>query len=162
MRAAIIESPYAAAPYPWGDDVVYGAFNKELWDEVSIRRHVQYARELMRWALYNGLTPYASHLLYTQPGVLRDDVPAEREMGILAAKRWHELADVAVVGLDYHVSSGMLWGIQQHVDQEREIKFVKLYQKNDVKDVVTLFPKDGKIPGLDKLHIVDSAKKRWA
>ncbi len=50
MRRAIIESPFA------GD----------------VERNVRYARAAMRDCLMRRETPYASHLLYTQEGVLDD------------------------------------------------------------------------------------------
>ena len=62
MRLVILESPYA------GD----------------IERNVAYARECIRDCLLRGESPIASHLLFTQPGILRDDVPAERELSIAA------------------------------------------------------------------------------
>src|ERR1019366_3199089 len=63
MRLVIVESPYA------GD----------------IEANVAYARACVRDALARGEAPFVSHLLYTQPGILRDEVPAERERGIAAA-----------------------------------------------------------------------------
>jgi hypothetical protein len=40
-----------------------------------------------------GEAPIASHLLYTQPGVLNDGVPAERAHGIEAGLAWLRAAD---------------------------------------------------------------------
>ena len=54
MERVIIESPFA------GD----------------VDRNLRYARAAMRDCLLRGESPYASHLLYTQPGVLNDDIPA--------------------------------------------------------------------------------------
>lgn len=62
MRLVVLESPYA------GD----------------VERNVRYARAAVRDCLDRGEAPIASHLLYTQPGVLDDLVPAERAMGIEA------------------------------------------------------------------------------
>ena len=42
-------------------------------------RNVRYARACVRDSLLRGEAPIASHLLYTQPGVLRDNVAGERE-----------------------------------------------------------------------------------
>lgn len=53
LRLVIVESPYA------GD----------------IEANVAYARRCLRDSLARGEAPIASHLLYTQEGVLRDDVP---------------------------------------------------------------------------------------
>ena len=89
MRLVIVESPYA------GD----------------IEANVAYARACVRDALTRGEAPFASHLLYTQPGILRDDVPAEREHGIAAALAWYRVADAAVVYTDRGISRGMEQGI---------------------------------------------------
>lgn len=56
MILVLLESPYAG--------------NVEL--------NVTYARACMRDCLKRGEAPFASHLLYTQPGVLDDLVPNER------------------------------------------------------------------------------------
>jgi hypothetical protein len=89
MRLVIIESPYA------GD----------------VEANVAYARACMLDALDRGEAPFASHLLYTQPGVLRDEVPAERERGIAAALAWYQVADAAAVYTDRGISRGMEFGI---------------------------------------------------
>ena len=89
MRLVIVESPYA------GD----------------IEANVAYARACIRDALARGEAPFASHLLYTQPGILRDEVPAEREKGIAAALAWYRTADAAVVYTDRGISRGMEAGI---------------------------------------------------
>lgn len=84
-RRVIIESPYA------GD----------------IDRNAVYARECLRDSLQRGEAPLASHLLYTQPGVLRDEVPNEREQGIAAGLAWLRAADAMVIYQDLDISPGM-------------------------------------------------------
>lgn len=66
MRRVILESPYA------GD----------------VGANLAYARAALRDSLMRGETPVASHLLYTQTGVLDDSDPAERELGISAGLAW--------------------------------------------------------------------------
>ena len=66
MKRVILESPYA------GD----------------VERNVAYARACLRDSLLRGEAPIASHLLYTQPGVLDDQIPEERQMGIDAGLAW--------------------------------------------------------------------------
>ena len=90
MRLVILESPYA------GD----------------IERNVTYARRCLRDSLLRGESPLASHLLYTQDGVLRDDVPAERQQGIAAGFAWHQKAAASVVYEDLGISYGMQQGIE--------------------------------------------------
>ena len=57
-------------------------------------------------------SPYASHLLYTQPGVLRDRVAHERDLGIRAGLEWGKQAQATVVYIDRGISAGMLRGIE--------------------------------------------------
>lgn len=89
MRLVIIESPYA------GD----------------IERNVEYARACVRDSLLRGEAPIASHLLYTQPGILDDNIPAERQHGIDAGLAWRAVAHASVVYVDLGVSRGMQYGI---------------------------------------------------
>ena len=90
MKRVILESPYA------GDDV---------------EANVEYARRCVRDALARGEAPIASHLLYTQPGILRDEVPHERQWGIDAGLAWRAVADASVVYTDRGISKGMEYGI---------------------------------------------------
>jgi len=85
MRRVILESPYA------GD----------------VDRHVAYARRCVRDCLQRDEAPIASHLLFTQPNVLRDEDPQERALGIAAGLAWVPVADVMVVYYDYGISDGM-------------------------------------------------------
>lgn len=89
MRLVIIESPYA------GD----------------VEANVEYARRCVRDSLSRGEAPIASHLLYTQPGVLDDDVPSERQWGIDAGLAWRAVAQASVVYTDRGISKGMEYGI---------------------------------------------------
>jgi hypothetical protein len=86
MRLVIIESPYA------GD----------------IDRNVAYARACMRDSLERGEAPIASHLLYTQPGILRDEDTVERQWGIDAGLAWRRAAEKAVFYTDRNWSGGMI------------------------------------------------------
>ena len=89
MRRVILESPYA------GD----------------VEANVAYARAAVRDSLLRGEVPIASHLLYTQPGILNDDAPDERQLGIEAGLAWRFAADATVVYQDLGISSGMRHGI---------------------------------------------------
>ncbi len=77
----------------------------------NIERNVWYARAALRDSLYRGEAPIASHLLYTQPGVLHDDLPEERVMGIAAGHSWLRVADAIVVYTDFGITPGMRLGI---------------------------------------------------
>jgi len=98
MKLVVVESPYA------GD----------------FQRNILYARALYRYCLEQGWAPYASHLNYTQPGVLDDDIPEERTLGIEAGQAWGDAADLRVIGMDYGMSKGMQYGLEraEAIDQE--------------------------------------------
>lgn len=90
VRKVIIESPYA------GD----------------IEKNMRYVRACMRDCLVNhDEAPYASHALYTQEGVLRDEIQDERMHGITAGFAWREAADATIVYTDLGTSKGMEFGI---------------------------------------------------
>lgn len=105
MEMVIIESPFAGN------------------EENSTETHVTYARRAMKDALLRGEAPYASHLLYTQEGVLDDTVPAESEMGIMAGLFIGDMASKTVVYADYGMSRGMEYGIQRANDAGRPIEY---------------------------------------
>lgn len=92
-RLVVLESPYA------GD----------------VDRNVAYARACMADCLRRGEAPIASHLLYTQPGVLDDDIPEERQLGIEAGLAWGRAADAAVFYVDLGWSRGMLAARERHL-----------------------------------------------
>jgi hypothetical protein len=90
MRRVILESPFA------GD----------------VDANVAYARACVRDSLLRGEAPLASHLLYTQAGILDDNDRNERAHGINAGHAWLHLADAVVVYTDRGISSGMEAGIR--------------------------------------------------
>lgn len=75
--------------------------------------NVKYSRECIKDCLDRGESPFASHLLYTQKGVLDDKIPEERRKGIDAANGWLEVADYTVVYMDQGVTRGMLIGVMK-------------------------------------------------
>jgi hypothetical protein len=89
MRRVILESPFA------GD----------------VPANVVYARRCMRDSLARGEAPIASHLLYTQIGILRDEDPGERQWGIDAGLAWCAVAEASVVYTGRGISEGMRRGI---------------------------------------------------
>jgi len=91
MKKVIIESPYA------GD----------------VERNIKYARLCVKDSLMRGEAPIASHLLYTQEGVLNDDNPNESAMGIFAGIAWQEAADCIAVYGDYGITKGMAIAIEE-------------------------------------------------
>lgn len=101
MRRVIIESPYA------GD----------------VRTNTDYARACVRDSLQRGEAPIASHLLYTQPGILADGVPAERALGIAAGLEWGKVAEATVVYIDRGISRGMGLGIAAAKQDGRPVEY---------------------------------------
>ena len=93
MKLVIIESPFAATTTE------------------QAARHIAYARAALRDSLLRGEAPFASHLLYTQPGVLDDKDELERFVGIEAGLAWGPEADMVAVYEDLGVSHGMQLGI---------------------------------------------------
>jgi len=89
MRRVVIESPYAS-----DDD-----------------RNLRYLRAAMRDCALRRESPYASHGLLTQAGVLDDNDPAERALGIELGFAWRSAADATVVYFDLGISDGMKHGI---------------------------------------------------
>ena len=85
MKLVVVESPYA------GD----------------IRKNTEYARACVRDSLLRGEAPIASHLLYPQPGILREEIASERQHGIEAGLAWLPKADLMAVYIDNGVSFGM-------------------------------------------------------
>lgn len=113
MRLVILESPYACKTPGLG----YHA------RAMKVQENIGYARACLRDSLLRGEAPIASHLLYTQSGVLDDDVEAERKMGIEAGLAWGARADASVFYLDYGFSSGMGLGLQRAHRERRDIEF---------------------------------------
>ena len=82
----------------------------------DVEGNVAYAREAVADCLKRGEAPFASHLLYTQPGILDDEVPRERARGIEAGFEWRAVADATVVYIDRGITDGMH---EEIVDAER-------------------------------------------
>lgn len=105
----ILESPYA------GD----------------VGENLTHLRACLRDSLLRGEAPFASHGLYTQPGVLDDTVPAERDAGIKAGFVWRPRAVKTVVYVDRGISGGMALGIDHakscgHVIEFRSLGLVEV------------------------------------
>lgn len=93
----------------------------------DVGANLSYLRSCMRDCLLRGEAPFASHGLYTQPGVLDDAVPAEREHGIAAGFAWRGACTKTVIYCDRGCSGGMLAGYTHAVRAGHEIEFRTLY-----------------------------------
>lgn len=93
-------------------------------NEGQIRKNILYARACVRDSLMRGEIPFASHLFYTQPGILDDNIPRERELGINAGKNLIESLPniVTVVYTDLGISKGMNFGINHAKENGRDIE----------------------------------------
>lgn len=98
MKLVIVESPYAGRGWiKWFD----------RW------QNKRYARKCMRDCLNRGEAPYASHLLYTQLGVLKDHLAEQRLLGLKAGHAWTAKADYVAVYTDRGITTGMVLGVQK-------------------------------------------------
>lgn len=97
----VVESPYA------GD----------------IEKNKRYLRACMRDCILRGEAPYASHGLYTQEGVLCDEVPDERKMGIEAGFAFRARLQKTVVYTDLGYSTGMKFGIKHAEEINHPIEY---------------------------------------
>jgi len=88
----------------------------------DIERNVRYAQHCMADCLRRGEAPLASHLLYTQPHVLRDDDEEERAMGIAAGYQWGEICDYVVIYTDLGVSKGMQAAVSNYQELRKRIE----------------------------------------
>lgn len=104
MKRVVIESPYA------GD----------------VEHNLRYLRAAMHDCIKRGESPYASHALLTQEGVLDDKNPIERETGIQAGFAWREVADLTVVYTDLGITRGMKYGIVDAENKGRPIEYRSL------------------------------------
>lgn len=105
LRRVILESPYGAP------------------DAEGIAANVAYARRALRDSIMRGEAPLASHLLYTQPGVLEDGDPEERALGIRAGLAWAGFAEASVVYIDRDISPGMKQGIEEAMRIGLKVEF---------------------------------------
>lgn len=70
-------------------------------------KNIAYVRACVQDSLGRGEAPYASHLLYTQPGVLDDDKPEERKLGMEAGWEFMRVATRVAFYTDLGMSAGM-------------------------------------------------------
>lgn len=99
----IIESPYAGGP----DD---------------IKRNEYYARAAVVDCLNKGEIPVASHLLYTQAGILDDTQSAQRRLGIEAGLITGRICSKSVMYANYGMSPGMEEGVERAKREGRSVE----------------------------------------
>ena len=99
MKLVLLETPYAGA----------------------VATNIAFARACMADCFSRGEAPFASHLLYTQRGILDDLKPEERLLGIEAGLLWGAKADYTVVYTNLGLSEGMLQGIERAKQEARPV-----------------------------------------
>lgn len=109
MKRVIIESPYA------GD----------------VPRNIEYARKCIKHSLSLGEAPIASHLIYTQEGILNDEIEEERQLGINAGFAWLAVAEKHVFYTDLGFSKGMTEALQKALSNTLPIEIRNLEYKLD-------------------------------
>ena len=109
MKRVILESPYAG----------------------NIERNIEYARKCLRDSLGRNEAPIASHLLYTQDGVLNDDIEEERMWGINAGLAWKEVADLHVFYIDFGMSGGMKYALEYASKNNINVEFRTILNYNN-------------------------------
>lgn len=109
MKRVVVESPYA------GD----------------VEKNIEYAKACMADCFKRGEAPFASHLLYTQEGVLNDDIPEERKLGMEAGFVWGDQAELTVVYADLSISNGMKAGIEAAKKAGRDVEYRFIYGRKN-------------------------------
>lgn len=106
LKRVLVESPFAPQDYEGR--------------RLSIGFHLAYARLCVRNSVLRGEAPYPSHLLLTQPGILRDEVPEERAIGIACGDVFLPVCNTVAVYIDFGISSGMQHRISK-VQSQRDL-----------------------------------------
>jgi len=104
MRCVVVESPFAG----------------------NVDQNTDYAKRCVLDCIRRGEAPFASHLLYTQDGVLRDTVALERHKGIEVGMAIAERMDATVVYTDLGISTGMMCGIGNAQRLGRPVEYRRL------------------------------------
>lgn len=86
----------------------------------------RYLARAIRDSIDRGEAPFASHGLYTMPGVLDDAVQAERELGMAVGHEVMRYAALVAVYIDRGITPGMVSGIERASALGRRIEYRRL------------------------------------
>ena len=119
----IVESPYAPTEEQLKEaNAVFNIKSHNLkHDPVYkklVNKNLEYARQCCHWVFEQGGVPFASHLFYTQEGMLDDTNKYDRNIGGFAEK--------VCVFYDKGISKGMKLGVQKGLERDQDIEFVSL------------------------------------
>lgn len=123
MRRVVLETPFKGKDWTDTDENIRFA---RLCGHDSIACH--------------GEAWFASHLLYTQEGVLNDKIPEERELGIEGGFAWKEVSDLTVVYINRGISRGMHFGVRKSIALRQPVEYRVLpnYPKSIRAKILTL------------------------
>lgn len=110
MTRVVVESPYR------------GRGDSDDQKAVDQAENVRYARLCVMDCLRRGEYPFASHLFYTQPGLLDDAVEAQRNQGIEAGLQWARSADKVAYYVDRGWTTGMMFARVRHEAEGRLVE----------------------------------------
>ena len=127
----IVESPYAPTEEQLKEaNAVFNIKSPNLkHDPVYkklINKNLESARQCCHWVFEQGGVPFASHLFYTQEGMLDDTNKDERNKGIEAGFFIGGFAEKVCVFYDKGISKGMKLGVQKALERDQDIEFVSL------------------------------------
>lgn len=112
-------------------------------DDRSVEvQNVRFARHVCRFAVKRGYAPFASHLLYTQSGILQDSISEERSLGIHAGLAWATHAEEVWFCLrpDGEFSQGMLVALDRHVARGATCRLLRFTQEGHFVREEPLYP----------------------
>ncbi len=96
------------------------------------KRNILYARLCVVNSLSRDEAPFASHLFYTQTGILNDKISKERIKGLRAGLKWAESAELSAFYIDFGYSEGMIYGKKDAIENQRPIEERSLGTKEEV------------------------------
>lgn len=97
----------------------------------GIEKNKEYAKRAMLDSLRRGEAPYASHLLFDQPGLLDDLNKEERKLGMRAGFAWGKRCDLVAVYADLGISDGMRRGIERALEHGQKVTY-RYLERRDV------------------------------
>ena len=118
----IIESPFA------------GRGDRHSIRERDREDNIEYARTAMRDSILRGEAPFASHLLYTQDGILDDSIEAERKIGIACGAMWRQRALKTIFYTDREWSPGMIEALRYVLLHSMSFKLRSLHRTPQLPD----------------------------
>jgi hypothetical protein len=93
----------------------------------DIEGNITYARACVKDSILRNELPVASHILYTQPGILDDSDPKQRLRGITTGHMFYYTARLCAVYTDLGISQGMKDGINVAKSLNVPIEYRTLY-----------------------------------